>query len=50
MLVLGVASMVAIDLIMLTTYMIVEGVKGNLSATQVTHKEVPTTVEGVSQL
>ena len=50
MLALGVTSMVAIDLIILTTYTIVEGINGNLTAIEVSYKESPTVTEGVSYM
>ncbi len=48
MLILGVASLVAIDLTIIITYILVEGIRGNLGARQVTHRERPSTTEGVS--
>lgn len=42
---LGVASLVAVDLIVLVTYTLVEGVQGNVL--QVPHREQPRIVEGV---
>ena len=49
-LMLGVAFLVGIDLIILITYCIVEGVKNELVAKRVSHKERPVTLtmEGVS--
>ena len=47
-LILGVASLVAIDLVILVTYTLVEGIRGNLVAIQVAHGERETSVEGVS--
>ena len=48
LLMLGVAVLVAIDLIILVVYTLVEGIRGNLVAKKVTHRQMPTTVEGVS--
>ena len=47
-LILGVGSLVAIDLIILVTYYIVEGLQRDLVVTQVPNQENPTVVEGVS--
>ncbi len=47
-LILGVASMVAIDLIILVTYTLVEGIMGKLDARRVAHSENPRIVAGVS--
>lgn len=47
-LILGVAALVAVDITILVTYTLVEGIRGNLVAQKVSHKEIPTTVEGVS--
>ena len=47
-LMLGVAVLVYIDLIILVTYTLTEGIQGNLVAKRVPHKQMPTTVEGVS--
>ncbi len=43
-LVLGVACLVAIDLIILITYTLVEGIRGSIDAQQVSHREEPTEV------
>ena len=48
-LILGVGSLVAIDLIILVTYYIVEGLQRDLVVTQVPNQENPTVVEGVSK-
>ena len=48
-LVLGVASLITIDLIILVTYILVVGIRGNLAAQRVIHKEEPMRVEGVSK-
>ena len=45
---LGVASLIAIDLTIIVTYTLVEGVGGNLVAERVRHRENPTSVQGVS--
>ena len=45
---LGVASLVTIDLVILVTFTLVEGIKGNLAAKLVSHREMPTKTEGVS--
>ena len=45
--VLGVASLVAIDLIILTMYTAVEGARENFELLLVEHREQPRTVEGV---
>lgn len=45
---LGVGLLLAIDLIILVIYILVEGVKGNLGARQVSHRENSRTMEGVS--
>lgn len=42
-----VASLVAIDLVVLAIYTLVEGVKGGLFAKLVVHRELPTKTEGV---
>ena len=47
-LILGVAALVAIDLTILVTYTLVEGIRGNLVTQKVSHKEKPTAIEGVS--
>ena len=47
-LVLGVASLVAIDIIILVTYTLVEGLMGNLVTVTVQNKEKTMDVEGVS--
>lgn len=49
-LVLGVALLVCVDLIILVTYFVVEGVRGNLGAQQVSYRERPRKVEGVSTI
>ena len=46
-LMLGVASLVAVDLLILITYTLVEGIRGNLQAKKVTSSEMPITTEGV---
>ena len=46
-LMLGVAALVAIDLTILVIYALVEGVRGNLVALEVPHKERPKNIEGV---
>ena len=46
-LMLMVASLVAIDLVILVIYTLVEGLTGGLVAKRVTHRENPTIVEGV---
>ena len=45
---LGVAVLVNIDLIILVTYTLTEGIRGKLVAKRVLHEQMPTTVEGVS--
>ena len=47
LLMLGVASLVAIDLVILATYTLVEGVQGNLVAQQVVNREQPMIIEKV---
>lgn len=47
-LILGVAALVAMDLIILVTYTLVEGIKGNLGSQEVTHRGNPVLVQGVS--
>ena len=47
-LILGVALLVAIDVIILVVYTIVEGIGGNLAAHQAVHMEKPIKTEGVS--
>jgi hypothetical protein len=47
---LGVGALVAIDLTILTVYYLVEGIRGNLVALEVPHKEKPTKVDGVSNI
>lgn len=49
-LVLGVVALVAVDIVILITYILVEGIRGSLTTKRVVHKEKPTTVEGVSVL
>ena len=46
---MGVAFLVAIDLIILITYSMVEGIRGNLVALKVTDSENPVDIEGVSK-
>ena len=48
MLALGVAVLVAIDIIILTTYNLVEGLRGNFVATKVSNLENPEDLSGVS--
>ena len=48
MLALSVAVLVAIDVIILTTYNVVEGLKGNLVAERVINPENPEDLSGVS--
>ena len=47
-LILGVAMLVAVDLTILVTYTLVEGIRGNLVAQEVVHKEKPVNIEEVS--
>ena len=47
-LILGVAALVGIDLTILVTYTLVEGIRGNLATLEVPHKEKFTKIEGVS--
>jgi len=47
---LGVASLVAIDVTILVLYTLVEGIQGDLVARQVAHKENPMEVTGVSTI
>ena len=44
---MSVASLVAIDLVILVTYTLVEGIMGNLAVQQVSNKEQPMKTEGV---
>jgi hypothetical protein len=46
-LVLGVVLMVAMDVIILIVYSIVEGMRGNLAAHRDVHMEKPMKIEGV---
>lgn len=48
MLALGVAVLVVIDVIILSVYNLVEGVRDNLGATRVQHRENPEDLVGVS--
>lgn len=47
-LILSVVGLVGVDLIILIVYTLVEGVRGNLVAIEVPHKEKPMKIEGVS--
>ena len=47
MLILGVALLVAVDLTILIIYIVVEEVRGNLVAMQVSNREMSSTTEGV---
>ena len=49
-LVLGVAFLVAIDMIIIIVYMLVEGIQSNLVTQQVTSREKPMKIEGVRLL
>ncbi len=49
MLLLGVGAMVAIDLLILVIYTIVEGSRGKLVVQLIPNRENPTIVEGVMQ-
>lgn len=42
------AALVGLDLTILVTYTLVEGIRGNLVAIEVPHKEKPMKLEGVS--
>ena len=44
---LGVASLVAVDLVILVMYTLVEGIRGKLIAQQVSNRENPMRIEGV---
>lgn len=44
---MGITSLVAIDFIVLVTYTLVEGTKGNLVAKQIPHAEKPVTIDRV---
>lgn len=44
---LSVGALVAFDLTILVTYTLVEGIRGNLIAVEVAHREKPQSVEGV---
>ncbi len=48
LLILVVALLVAIDLTIIIIFTLYEGIQGSLGAELVTHKEKPTTTEGVS--
>lgn len=48
MLALGVAVLVIIDIVILTSYNVVEGIRGNLVATRVANRENPQDLLGVS--
>ena len=45
---MSVGALVAIDLSILVTYTLVEGIRGNLVAVEVAHRENPQSVQGVS--
>jgi len=47
MLLVGVALLVTFDLIILITYILVEGVRGNITAKEVINAEQPMEVDGV---
>lgn len=49
MLALAVAVLVAIDVVILTTYNVVEGLRGNLVAIKITNPENPEDLSGVSR-
>ena len=49
-LMMGVATLVAIDLTILVVYTLVEGIRGKLVITEVPHKEQPQIIEGVSTI
>lgn len=49
-LILGMAVLVAIDVIILVVYTIVEGLNDNLTAIQVEHMEKPIEIEGVRDI
>ena len=48
MLILGVGLLVVIDMTIIVTYLLVEGIRGDLGAKKVPHRERPSTTEGVS--
>lgn len=49
-LILGVAVLVAIDLTILVTYTLIEGIRGNLVVQEVVHKEKPVNIGKVLRL